>query len=246
MFESVMNSEVPVTPKASPGALVVTGIASFVFTAILAGRMIWEETFLTLQEGPQMLGFTLAHGLGAILFLAPFLAFIYLIQSLWRKRSLSRWYWATLASSILVVGALSIPPAFFQWLMISDFASGPHAADLMTDAAAEGDLRTVRAYLDHGVPINAKNYEGSTSVYTAAAGGSLSVIELLASRGADLNATNSYGDSPLQAATDNRRADVVTFLVDHRGLLIRGTAEQRAAASKAIVVKAIEREKSWH
>ena len=41
-------------------ALVATGVPAVLFTAILAGRMLWEETFLTFQQGPQMLGFSLA------------------------------------------------------------------------------------------------------------------------------------------------------------------------------------------
>jgi hypothetical protein len=40
-------------------ALVAIGVPAVLFTAILAGRMLWEETFLTFQQGPQMLGFSL-------------------------------------------------------------------------------------------------------------------------------------------------------------------------------------------
>ena len=54
----------------------------------------------------------------------------------------------------------------------------------MTYAAAEGNVRTVRGYLEHGVPLEAKNYEGSTAAFTAAAGGSLPIVELLAAKGA--------------------------------------------------------------
>jgi hypothetical protein len=211
--------------------------------------MLWEETSLTIREGPQMLGFSLAHGPGAILFLAPvtlvlwlLIAVVVLAVCLWRRRSLSKRYWSTLAVAILVLGTLSIPPEFWQWLMIGTFSASPHASDLMISDAAEGDVRTVRGYLEHGIPLTAKNYEGSTAAFAAAAGGSLPMIEMLAAKGADLNATNLYGDSPLEAASQNKHASVVAFLKAHGALQIRGTPEQREAASQSIVRKEIARE----
>src|SRR3984957_13961772 len=133
-------------------ALVAIGVPAVLFTAIFAGRMVWEATFLTFQQGPQMLGFSLAHGRGALLFLNPFLlclwllvAFITMAVCFWHKRSLSGWYWLTLASAIVTLGVLSIPPAFWQWAFIGTFAKSPHAGGLMVYAAAEGDVRTVSA-----------------------------------------------------------------------------------------------------
>ena len=247
--EIVVNLDGSKWTKQTSRVLVSVGVFAILFAGILAGRMIWEETSLTFREGPQMLGFSLAHGAGAILFLAPFvlvlwllIALVVLAACLWRKRALSMWYWSTLAGAVLVLGALSIPPAFWQWWMIGSFAKSPHAADLMVSDAAEGDLHTVRGYLDHGVPLSATNYEGSTAAFAASAGGSLPMIEMLAVRGADLNATNLYGDSPLEAASENGHASVVAFLKAHNALQIRGTPEQREAASDSIVRKEIERE----
>lgn len=225
------------------------GVVAILFTAILAARMVWEETSLTIREGPQMLGFSLAHGPGAMLFLAPvalaiwlLIALVVLAICLWRRRSLSKWCWSTLAVAILVFGTLSIPPEFWQWLMIGTFAASPHASDLMVSDAAEGDVRTVRGYLEHGIPLTATNYEGSTAAFAAAAGGSLPMIEVLAAQGADLNATNLYGDSPLEAASENGHTSIVAFLKAHGALQIRGTPEQRDAASQSIVRKEMERE----
>jgi hypothetical protein len=224
------------------------GGAAIIFTAILAGRMVWEETFLTIQQGPQMLGFSLAHGPGVVLLLAPVLlslwilaAIVVLVVTLFRKRPLSRWYWLTLGSAVAIIGILSIPPVFWQWSLIRSFARSPHAADLMVYDAGEGDLRTVRGYLEHGVPLTATNYEGSTATFGAAAGGSLPVIELLVNGGADLNATNLYGDSPLEAAIGNKHVAVASFLKAHGASQIHGTPEQREAASESIVRRDIER-----
>jgi hypothetical protein len=112
----------------------------------------------------------------------------------------------------------------------------------MVDAAGEGDLRTLTSYLEHGVPLTARNYEGATAAFAAASGGRLAVIEMLTSRSADLNATNSYGDSPLEAAIENGHASVAAFLRAHGAHQIRGTPEQRQAASESIVHRLIERQ----
>jgi hypothetical protein len=251
MAETMQTGSDGIKTKQPSIVLVAIGVPAVLFTAILAGRMLWEETFLTIQQGPQMLGFSLAHGSGALLLLAPFLLALWLLVALvtmavclWRKRSLSRCYWLTLASAIVTLGVLSIPPQFWQRAFIGTFAKSPHAGDLMVYEAAEGDVRTVRGCLEHGVPLTATNFEGSTAVYTAAVGGSLPVIKMLVSKGADLNAVNSYGDSPLEAAAETRHTDVAAFLKAHGASQIRGTPEQRQAASAAIVSRDIERNHS--
>ena len=233
--------------------LVFSGILLILFAAILAVRIVWEETWLTLREGPQMLGFSLAHGPGVILLLAmPLLvvwlavAFITMVVSLLRRKRLSRGFWLTVACAGVVLGVSTLPATFWQWMFIERFAQSEHVADLMTYAAAEGNARTVRGYLNHGVPLEARNYEGSTSVFTAAAGGSVSVLELLSFAGADLNAVNSYGDSPLEGATENHHDAAAAFLRSKGALLIKGTPEQRKAASHAIVQREIERTSHLH
>jgi ankyrin repeat protein len=114
----------------------------------------------------------------------------------------------------------------------------------MVNEAMRGDVRTVRGYLEHGVALTATNYEGATAAYAAAMGGSLPMLEMLASRGANLDATNLYGDSPLEAAIHNGHASVANFLKTHGASQIQGTPERRAAASQAIVLKQMERERS--
>jgi hypothetical protein len=170
------------------------------------------------------------------------IALVVLGIRLWRRRRVSNCNWSIIGGAVLILGVLTIPPEFWQWLMIGSFAKSSHAADLMVSDAAEGYVRTVRGYLEHGIPLTATNYEGSTAAFGAAAGGSLPVIKMLADRGADLNATNLYGDSPLEAATENGNGAVVAFLKAHGALQIHGTPEQREAASQSIVRKEIERE----
>lgn len=110
--------------------LVLIGCPLVLATIVLAARTVWEETFLTLREGPQMLSFALAHGVGAVLFLAPLLLSIWLLVALiaaviclWCKTARSKWYWSTLASAILTLGFLSLPASFWQWMFIGAFAA---------------------------------------------------------------------------------------------------------------------------
>jgi hypothetical protein len=248
-MEDTITDETRAKRLSRTGGIVAAGTVAVVFAAILTARMIWEETALTLHQGPQMLGFSLAHGPGIFLLLAPIVLVVWLIAAviriiftLARKRPLSGAFWGVFAAGGLMLGLIALPPVFWQWMFISQFAQSPHAADLMTDDAAEGDARTVRAYLAHGVPLEAVNYEGSTAAYMAAIGNSVSVLQLLQSKGANLGAVNAYGDSPLQAAVANHRNAAAAFLRSHGAIQIEGSPEQRDSASEAIVKKELERE----
>lgn len=228
--------------------LVFAGIPIISLTAILAIRIVWEETWLTLQRGPQMIGFSLAHGpAAALLFSPPLLAlwfvvaFLTMAVTFWRRRRLSIWFRCCLGAAVIVFGFLAFPSMCWQWIFIKSFAKSPHAADLMVYAAGNGDVRTVCGYLAHGVSPEAKNYKGSTAAFTAAAGGSVGVLKLLATAGADLNAVNLYGDSPLEVAIENHHDAAASFLRTRGAMQIKGSPEQREEASHAIVQKAIER-----
>jgi hypothetical protein len=48
-----------------PQWLRISGVLVFMGSAILAARLIWEQTVWTWERGPQMVGFSLAHGPGA-------------------------------------------------------------------------------------------------------------------------------------------------------------------------------------
>src|SRR6478736_8674179 len=59
--------------------LVISGALVFVGSAILEIRLTWEQTVWTWQQGPQMVGFSLAHGGGAVLLLFPLLLIIWTV-----------------------------------------------------------------------------------------------------------------------------------------------------------------------
>src|SRR5580700_7517676 len=74
--------------------LSILGGIVFIGSAILAGRLTWEQTVWTWERGPQMVGFSLAHGPAAILLLVPFLLVLWTaavavptVRSLIKKKS---------------------------------------------------------------------------------------------------------------------------------------------------------------
>jgi hypothetical protein len=218
----------PILPKkeASSGFLLV-GVVSLFFGVLFAARIAWEETFLTIARGPQMIGFTIAH-IFPIAFLAPIplffwfvVAVVVMIVSLIRGRRLPLRFWSTFTVAALVVGVLLLPAEFWQWAFIGSFAKSARAADIMTTDAAEGYTRTVRGYLDHGISVNARDYEGATAAHAAAVGGKVEVLQLLVSRGADLNMVSDYGDSPLSAAIEMKQASATAYLKAHGAKEIR-------------------------
>jgi ankyrin repeat protein len=172
-------------------------------------------------------------------------ALLTIVVFLVRKKRISKSFWLSLAGGAVVMGVIALPPVFWQWLFIGNFAKSSHAADLLTTAAFEGNVRTVRGYLTQGVPLEATNYEGSTATFAASVGDNVRVLELLASKGANLNAVNSYGDSPLEVATRNHNNAAAAFLQSKGAMQIRGTPEQREAATQAIVQREIDRSREF-
>lgn len=66
-----------------------------------------------------------------------------------------------------------------------------------------GDARQLRAALDRGVEVNARDVRGNTPLLHAAVYGDLASVQLLLDRGADVNATNAAGSTALlRAASD--------------------------------------------
>jgi hypothetical protein len=77
MTSAAKESVNPVPAVRARWWLLALGVVPLIGTALLAGRLIWEQTVWTWERGPQMVGFSLAHGSGAVLLLAPFLLAIW-------------------------------------------------------------------------------------------------------------------------------------------------------------------------
>jgi ankyrin repeat protein len=111
--------------------------------------------------------------------------------------------WKRLAGvGIAAVAALALLN-YFKNPILYTFGFTPTA---IYEAAQEGDIATVRHYLEQGVDVNARGEQGMTPLYLV---GSKEVAELLVSRGVDVNARDSYGFTPLHFATTRQVAELL-------------------------------------
>jgi Ankyrin repeats (3 copies) len=69
-------------------------------------------------------------------------------------------------------------------------------------AAEHGNLEVVRALLDKGAALNARDYEGKTALMKSSWEGQLKVVETLINRGADLSVKDNHGMTALMAVKD--------------------------------------------
>lgn len=228
-----------------PTTLKFIGVPIVIAAWVLAARLVWEQTVWSWASGPQMVGFSLMHsGLGVLLIFALYGGLLWvgvvliaavLTRSLGGK--LVIWLLLTYA---LAWSVIATPYGFWQRMFIDKY-SATQAIDFFTYAAATGDLRTVKAFLGHGVDVNAQGREG-TALHGAAVEGELEVIEFLIAHGANVNAINAYGDSPLANAMEaNERAtETQALLAQYGGKLVRGSKEKRDRVIEEQVNKDIE------
>jgi Ankyrin repeats (many copies) len=228
--------------------LLALGVVPLIGTALLAGRLIWEQTVWTWERGPQMVGFSLAHGSGAVLLLSPFLlafwvaiAFVLIVVNLVKKRRTDTPTWAAFGLAVLLFGLLFVPSGVWQRLFIRQMASSPRAGDLLVYAAYNRDFRSVKATLSHGVSIGATDHsEWRTALHAAAIAGDLRSIQFLVSSGADVNALDRAGDSPAELAASRGHTECATFLQERGGKAIRGDEAQHRKATEDKVRDDIE------
>ncbi len=78
-----------------------------------------------------------------------------------------------------------------------------------------GTVDTVRALLDQGADINARDNNGWTVLMAAVNGGKDAMVRLLLEKGADVNAKDKDGSTALTWAAFNTRADIMATLLDN-------------------------------
>ena len=249
MNASNEGSQSSATVARLPRWLVITGALVSVGSIVLEIRLIWEQTVWTWEQGPQMVGFSLAHGAGAILLVFPlllvgwmFVVILLTARSWIRKNRIAVVRWVVLALTLTLVVIGELPDGFWQRLFITRMAASPRAGDLLVYAAYRGDLGTVRGLVSRGVPVDANDRgDWDTAMHGAAVKGDLPTLRYLVSRGANINALNRSGDSPAERAASANRADALKFLTEIGAKRIRGTDEQRKKASYDKVREDMER-----
>lgn len=81
-------------------------------------------------------------------------------------------------------------------------------------ASESGDLGGVRALLDGGIAVDARDAMDRTALHHAAFAGHLPVVRLLLDRGAEVDATNAQRRTALVLAADQGHTAVVELLLD--------------------------------
>ena len=196
-----------------------------------------------------MVGFSLAHGPGAILLVFPLLLIIWIVVVIgltvrnWiRKTRIGPARWATLGLALLLFVIGELPDGFWQMAFISRMAASPRAGDLLLYTAYRGDLGTVKGLVSGGVSVNAADHaDWRTAMHGAAAKGDLSILRYLISKGANIDALDRSGDGPLEVAASANRTEAVKFLTESGAKRIRGDEAQREKASHDMVREEIER-----
>jgi ankyrin repeat protein len=81
-------------------------------------------------------------------------------------------------------------------------------------AARSGDLQSLRAQLEAGQDVNARDAAGRTPLFDAAAAGRLDAVTLLLEAHADVKARTPGGRSVLMEAAEHGQAEVATALIE--------------------------------
>lgn len=91
-------------------------------------------------------------------------------------------------------------------------ADNPMKVMPLHSAAAGRNMTIVRALLEHGAPVNAKQQQGWTALHEAAQQGNQLMVDLLLKYGANPNAKNDAGVTADQVAQEKGHADLAERL----------------------------------
>ena len=103
----------------------------------------------------------------------------------------------------------------------------------LLEAAIVGDLDRVRALLDEGVEIEARDKVGATALINTATHGHSQIVRLLFDYGANVNATTTGGETALLKAVEHGHSQIVRLLLDHGANVNVTTMWHKTALSTA-------------
>jgi len=195
--------------------LLIAWCATFPIWVGLTLELIWEQTLLTWEHGEQMIGFTLAHTLGIIVFPAVFAHFAswlgvltFLLVPVLRKQTSSPWVLVLcVVLSCAPVPAYMLSYGDWQRLTLERKGLGPRAGNQLLYRTAAGDVKTVEALMNLGLhPDAAPNAEDcDRALLMASRNGSKVLVELLLSRGANPEPPPCRGQTPARVGTPEIR-----------------------------------------
>jgi ankyrin repeat protein len=110
-------------------------------------------------------------------------------------------------------------------LLAAPGAAGRRADKKLLEAAGQGKVEEVRALLDRGARVDARDKDGATPLWHAARSGTADTVRVLLEAGADIEAAQKAGYTPLMSAAS--RGNLETL-----GVLLEAEARVRARNPK--------------
>ncbi len=100
------------------------------------------------------------------------------------------------------------------FLILSALNSTVALADLaLSDAAASGDINSIKILLGQGIAVDSALVDGSTALHSAVIQNQTEVVQALLQAGASATAANRYGVTPLYLAALNGNAKIAAELI---------------------------------
>jgi len=217
----VTNGASPSDPGLLPAWAHYCGWLFLIGQTIFISRIVYESTVLTCVDGPQMVGFAMAHGAHNLFLLGlPFLPFgglfflVALIFGAVKRFRFSLREWMLLAALLVSFSLLSVPYRAWEHLDMTVCSSGPLGDAVLLEAARTGDLKLVTKLVAEGHNVNRDSRSDNTPLSSAAKGGHLDVVAFLLSHGANINEHNSpSGETPLMKAAYSGDTRMLEFLI---------------------------------
>jgi Ankyrin repeats (3 copies) len=185
--------------------------------------MLYEKTILTWVNGPQMVGFAMAHVLpaifiagligllGTLLWLA--VSLVLLIRKRFRLPVID---WIPVILSILLVALVSVPYEAWEELMVRIAGPGSHGSDFLVQAAGQDKQRFVALLLRKGHDVNYEDHGGAIPLSATSLGGHEKMIRFLISKGAQVNRKDRMiGETPLIGAAEMGQLGSVKALLEN-------------------------------
>jgi len=208
-------------PSGIPSAWTTSGFVLCAVSALFIGRIVYEETILTWTNGPQMVGFALAHGASPLIVIAGLIGLpcglLWMLVSLalfFRRKFRVRVFdWLPMVFLSFLIMMLLIPYETWEELVVRTVGPGTHGGQFLVQAAAQDNQRFVKLLLRKGYDINFET-GGTTPLSGASNGGHEEMVKFLLSKGADLNRKNGIsGESALMSAAEMGQLGTVKVLL---------------------------------